>query len=400
MLILRLQTPQDNEFAYAKLDGQAVSGEWHSGNWAQVSKLNANQPIVLFIPSAEVLLTRTVLVTSNARQLKQALPYALEENLVGEVEDQHFVWQAETENTLAVAVIERERLKAWIQLLKQQKLRAKAILPDIFALPINSVMPTVWQREGQAWVRTDALSGFSCPAVSLPLVVNSLFDPDVQERKLQLYTDQPAEWQQAFTIFPEPQPNHLLQKSLQAGLGLNLLAGYQDDSMSSFNRNWRRWKLVAGLAVFCSVVWAGIQGMDIWQSSEQLKRAEQQNLALFHEIFPEIKDVSVNGLRARATSEIAKIQSLNPAATDKISLLPYLTMVGKVFQQEQGLKITEVRARDGRLSVVFETPDLQAIERIGQGLTTLLGREVGVKSTQANNVVRGEVTLGAGGENT
>lgn len=400
MLILRLQTPQDTEFAYAKLDGNAASGEWHSGTWTQVHKLNSNQPVVLLIPSADVLLTRTVLVTTNNRQLKQALPYALEESLVGEVEDQHFVWQAENDNTLAVAVIERERLKAWIQLLKQQKLRAKAILPDVFALPVNEAMPTLWQREGQAWVRTDALSGFSCPAVSLPLLVSSLFDPEAQERKLQLYTDQPADWQQAFTILPEPQPNHLLQKSLQAGMGLNLLAGYQDDSMSSFNRNWRRWKLAASLAIFCGTVWAGIQGMDIWRSSEQLKLAEQQNLALFHEIFPEVKDIEVSALRSRATSEMAKIESLNPAATDKISLLPYLTMVGKVFQQEQGLKITEIRARDGRLSVVFETPDLKATERIGQGLSTLLGREVIVKSTQANNVVRGEVTLGAGGENT
>lgn len=400
MLILRVQTPQDSEFAYAKLDGNAVSGEWYSGTWVQVNKLNVNQPVILLIPSADVLLTRTVLVTTNARQLKQALPYALEESLVGEVEDQHFVWQAETDNTLAVAVIERERLKAWMQLLKQQKLRAKAILPDVFALPINEAMPTLWQREGQAWVRTDALSGFSCPAISVPLLVNSLFDPEAQERKLQLYTDQPATWQQAFTILPEPQPNHLLQKSLQAAMGLNLLAGHQDDSLSSFNRHWRRWKLAASLTIFCAAVWAGIQSMDIWRSAEQLKLAEQHNLSLFREIFPEVKDIDVNALRSRAASEMAKIEALNPAATDKISLLPYLTMVGKVFQQEQGLKITEIRARDGRLSVVFETPDLKATERIGKGLTTLLGREVIVKSTQANNVVRGEVTLGAGGENT
>lgn len=400
MLILRLQTPQDTEFAYAKLDGNAISGEWHSGTWDQVNKLNGNQPIVLLIPSADVLLTRTVLATSNSRQLKQALPYALEESLVGEVEDQHFVWQAESGNTLAVAVIERERLKAWMQLLKQQKLRAKAILPDVFALPVNEAMPTIWQRDGQAWVRTDAYSGFSCPAASLPLLVDSLFAPEVTERRLQIYTDQPTEWQQGFLVTPEPQPNHLLQKSLQAGMALNLLNGYQDDSMSNFNRNWRRWKVAASLAIFCTAVWGGIQGMEIWRSSEQLKVAEQQNLALFHEVFPEVKNIEVHELRARAMSEMAKIQGMNPAASDKISLLPYLTMVGKVFQQEQGLKITEIRARDGRLSVVFETPDLKAIERIGQGLTTMLGREIGVKSTQANNVVRGEVTLGAGGENT
>lgn len=400
MLILRLQTPDDTEFAYAKLEGHAASAEWRQGSWAQISKINANQPIVLLIPSADVLLTRTLLVTSNTRQLRQALPYALEESLVGEVEDQHFVWQAEDANMLAVAVIDRSRLKAWLQTLKQHKLRAKAILPDVFALPWVASMPTIWQKDGQAWVRTGAYSGFSCPAMSLPLLVDSLFEAEEQAPKVQLYTDQATDWQQRLTIIPEPQPNHLLQASLQAGMALNLLNGYQDESMSNFNRNWRRWKVAASLAFFCAAVWGGIQGMDIWRTAQQVQAAEQQNLALFQEVFPAIKDIQPDAIRLRVKSELSLLAQANSPETDKVSLLPYLTMIGKVFQQEQGLRVTEIRARDGRLSVVFETADLNAIQRIGQGLTKLLGREILVKSTQANNIVRGEVTLGAGGENT
>lgn len=400
MLILRLQTPDDTEFAYAKLEGHAASAEWRQGSWAQISKINGNQPIVLLIPSADVLLTRTLLVTSNTRQLRQALPYALEESLVGEVEDQHFVWQAEDANMLAVAVIDRSRLKAWLQTLKQHKLRAKAILPDVFALPWVASMPTIWQKDGQAWVRTGAYSGFSCPAMSLPLLVDSLFEAEEQAPKVQLYTDQATDWQQRLTIIPEPQPNHLLQASLQAGMALNLLNGYQDESMSNFNRNWRRWKVAASLAFFCAAVWGGIQGMDIWRTAQQVQAAEQQNLALFQEVFPAIKDIQPDAIRLRVKSELSLLAQANSPETDKVSLLPYLTMIGKVFQQEQGLRVTEIRARDGRLSVVFETADLNAIQRIGQGLTKLLGREILVKSTQANNIVRGEVTLGAGGENT
>ena len=400
MLILRLQTPDDTEFAYAKLEGHAASAEWRQGSWAQISKINGNQPIVLLIPSADVLLTRTLLVTSNTRQLRQALPYALEESLVGEVEDQHFVWQAEDANMLAVAVIDRSRLKAWLQTLKQHKLRAKAILPDVFALPWVASMPTIWQKDGQAWVRTGAYSGFSCPAMSLPLLVDSLFEAEEQAPKVQLYTDQATDWQQRLTIIPEPQPNHLLQASLQAGMALNLLNGYQDESMSNFNRNWRRWKVAASLAFFCAAVWGGIQGMDIWRTAQQVQAAEQQNLALFQEVFPAIKDIQPDAIRLRVKSELSLLAQANSPETDKVSLLPYLTMIGKVFQQEQGLRVTEIRARDGRLSVVFETADLNAIQRIGQGLTKLLGREILVKSTQANNIVRGEVTLGAEGEKT
>ena len=401
MLILRLQTPHDTEFAYANLGANAIAGEWCQGTWDQVNKINGGQPVTLLIPTADVLLTRTLLITTNNRQLKQALPYALEESLVGEVEDQHFVWQAETGSMLAVAVIDRTRLKEWMQVLKQQKLRAKAILPDLFALPWVENTPTVWLRDGQAWVRTGAYSGFSCPAISLPLLIDSLFEESNQERKIQLYTDQAADWQTRFTVTPETQSHVLLQKSLQAGMGLNLLNGYQDESMSNFNRNWRRWKVAAILAFLCAAVWAGIEGMNIWQTSQQLQAAKQQNLVAFQSAFPEIKDVTADDVRSRVKSELRRLEGTSSSVSGKVSLLPYFTMVGKVFQQEQGLRITEVRARNGRLSVVFETPDLQAIERIGQGLTTMMGREIGVKSTQAKNVVRGEVTLGAAeGENT
>ena len=400
MLILRLQTPHDTEFAYANLGANTIAGEWRQGTWDQVNKINGGQPVTLLIPTADVLLTRTLLITTNNRQLKQALPYALEESLVGEVEDQHFVWQAETGSMLAVAVIDRTRLKEWMQVLKQQKLRAKAILPDLFALPWVENTPTVWLREGQAWVRTGAYSGFSCPAISLPLLVDSLFEEANQERKIQLYTDQTADWQTRFNVTPETQSHVLLQKSLQAGMGLNLLNGYQDESMSNFNRNWRRWKVAAILAFLCAAVWAGIEGMSIWQTSQQLQAAKQQNLVVFQSAFPEIKDVTADDVRSRVKSELRRLEGTSSSVSGKVSLLPYFTMVGKVFQQEQGLRITEVRARNGRLSVVFETPDLQAIERIGQGLTTMMGREIGVKSTQAKNVVRGEITLGAEGENT
>jgi len=227
-----------------------------------------------------------------------------------------------------------------------------------------------------------------------------LFEEANQERKIQLYTDQTADWQTRFNVTPETQSHVLLQKSLQAGMGLNLLNSYQDESMSNFNRNWRRWKVAAILAFLCAAVWAGIEGMSIWQTSQQLQAAKQQNLVAFQSAFPEIKDVTADDVRSRVKSELRRLEGASSSVSGKISLLPYFTMVGKVFQQEQGLRITEIRARNGRLSVVFETPDLQAIERIGQGLTTMMGREIGVKSTQAKNVVRGEITLGAEGENT
>lgn len=393
MLIIRLQTPEDQDFSYTQLGSNAISSEWVHGNWEQAVKLAGGQPVTLLIPTLDVLLTRTILVTSNSRQLRQALPYALEESLVGELEDQHFVWQTGGSDMLDVAVIDRERLKQWMAVLRQYKLRAKAILPDVFALPWSDNMPTLWQRDGQAWVRTGACSGFSCPAASIPWLLDSLFDEGNETRAAHVYSDTAAPWQDSLKAIADRHPNMLLQRSLQDGMGLNLLSGYQDDSMSTFTRHWKRWRVAAALAVLTGGIAIGIEGMETWQLSQQLAAAQQRNLQFFNEVFPAIKDVTLQDVGSRVKSEIKRMAGETKQAAGKASVLPRMSMVAKIFQQEGVLKITEIRSRESKLSIVFEAPDLQVLDRLGQGLTAALGHEVDIKSTQANNVVRGELTL-------
>ena len=393
MLILRLQNPDDQEFAYAGLGSNAISSEWTYGGWDKAVKLADGQPVILLVPTRDVLLTQTLLPTTNARQMRQALPFALEESLVGELEDQHFVWQTRPDSEeLDVAVIERARLKEWMHTLRQHKLKAKAILPDVFALPWSDNIPTIWQRDGQVWVRNGAVSGFSCPADAAPLLISLAFAEDDQTRSAHVYTDTSTDWESGLHIIPDRTSNLLLQRSLQDAMGLNLLNGYQDESMSSFNRHWKRWRPAAIAAVLALGITVGVEGMQTSHLSSELHRVEQRNLDLFKEIFPGVSDISAQDVRSRVKSELRKLEG-NGAVAGKSSPLPFMSKVAQIFQQQNTLKVTEIRTRSGKLTIVFEAPDLQVLDQLGQGLNTALGYEVDIKSTQANNVVRAELTL-------
>ncbi|MCB1622286.1 MAG: hypothetical protein KDI44_16285, partial [Thiothrix sp.] len=267
MFILYLQLPDDQEFSFANLGNSAPSAEWRRGQWKDLSTLIKGQPLVLLIPARDVLLTHTTLTTSNARQLRQALPFALEEQLIGDLEEQHFVWHDRRAGELDVAVIERPRLKQWLEMLKQHKLRAKAILPDLFILPVVEGIPTIWHRAAQVFVRTGPLSGFSCPESMAPLLIDNAFPEDAgeEERKARFYADtDDAGWHDTFTQIAESQPNHLLRHSIQEGLPLNLMQGYQDESMSSFARQWKRWRTAAVFALITLGIMAGLEGVQVW----------------------------------------------------------------------------------------------------------------------------------------
>ncbi len=395
MLILHLQQLTDTHFAYALLDNQAVSAEWWQGSWADIEKVAAGQVITLLVPTHDVLLTQTTLPTQNVRQLRQALPFALEENLVGELEDQHFVWQsAGLSGKLDVAVVERDRLLAWVEILKQHKLRPRYILPDIFALPWHEDgIPTVWIRDGQAWVRNGLRSGFSCPATALPLLLDELWDTEVQSRVLRLEADIETVWPEDIELLTVPQPNHIQLNSLQEGWGLNLLSGYQDRSMSSFTRHWKRWRAVAGITALTSAIALGIQAAETFKLQQEVTAAEQRNLALFSDMFPNISNASVEGLRGRAVSEIKLLEQASGSKMVKSSPLAKMSLVAKAFQQEQSLKIIEIILRNKRMTINFESPNLQLPDRLRQQLSDALGYEVTIRSSQVNNVVRAELVL-------
>ncbi|PID34159.1 MAG: hypothetical protein CR976_01750 [Thiotrichales bacterium] len=371
--------------------------------------------VILLIPTRDVLLIKTTLATANSRQLKQALPYALEENLVEDPASQHFVWQARKDdpNVLDVAVIARETLKVWMALLKKHRIRARTILPDVFALPIagdEHAVPTFVQHEGQVLVRTGPMSGFSCPASAMPLIIDRLFpDKDTADgagddtesadgglREAWLCTDEPADWHQSLTVLREPQPDMLLSESIEQGSGLNLLSGYQDASMSSFNQHWKRWRVAAAFAVLTLGILVGIQVMDTLRLKRQLEAEEATNLALFKKVFPGITDPNMSAVRSRVKSEIKRMESETGLKdSGAVSPLPYMATVAQTFSKEKSVKITEVRSRRGNLVVRFTSPSVELMDKLGKELGKSLGFDPRIEISTTADGAKATLTLEA-----
>nr|CAA6830653.1 MAG: Type II secretion system protein L [uncultured Thiotrichaceae bacterium] len=412
MLIIHLQNPDDHEFSYVKLSGNAASGAWKRGNWGEVSRLAQRNDVVLLIPTRDVLLMKTTLVTGSSRHLKQALPYAVEENLVEDPALQHFVWQVhkDTPDVLDVAVISRETLKAWMALLKKHRIKVRTILPDVFALPIaddEHAVPTFVQHNGQVLVRTGTMSGFSCPDAMMPLLIDGLFpEKDVVEggtdgsaddlREVWLSTDQPSDWHESLTVLREPQSDMLLSDSIQQGAALNLLSGYQDVSMSSFNEHWKRWRVAAVFAVLTLGILVGIQAMDTLRLKRQLAEEEATNIALFKQVFPEITNFDVRTMRSRVKSEIKRLEAeTGRKDSGKVSPLPFMATVAQTFGKEKQVKITEVRSRKGNLVVRFTSPSAEVMDKLGKELAASLGFEPRLEISTTADGAKATLTLEA-----
>ncbi|MBO0612870.1 MAG: hypothetical protein RL122_1523 [Pseudomonadota bacterium] len=395
MLVIRLQTPNDPDPAWAVLSNKPA--DWQHGTWDKLLPATRGQDVVLLIPSRDVLLTQTSVNTRNQRQLQQAVPFALEDSIADDLDHQHIVWQTRADSTqVDVAIIRRDRLREWVSALQAQQIRVSNVLPDVFALPWEADSLTLWQQNDTIWVRTGELSGYSSTPAALPLLLDSLTSGQTAPVRLRLYSDQMAFWSAdtRFSITPETQAEQLYPSSLQAPLKLNLLNGLQAENNAQFRQQLQRWRVAAGLALASVAVAVGIYGVESYRLQQQLDAVDAQNLQLFSELFPGVSDVDPRGLKSRLTSELARIRGKSGDAANA-SHLPQLAAVAEAMQAAGGgLKVDEIRAQNSTLTLSLQTQNQQALETLRDTLEKSLGKAVEMQSSRTADSVKATLTLG------
>lgn len=142
-------------------------GRSESGAVQDLASLPAGARAVaahVWTPAAETMLTRATLPTRSPRKIRQALPYALEDRIVGEPESLHFAWRNEPDGSLSVAVTARARLEAWRERLGQAGVRVATLCPATLFVPWALDCWSLGFVGNELLVRTGAVSGFVCPA--------------------------------------------------------------------------------------------------------------------------------------------------------------------------------------------------------------------------------------------
>lgn len=390
MLVIRLQHPDDAEPAWALLTGEIA--DWQYGNWDTLLPIAQGQKVVLLIPSRAVLLVQTTINTRNKRQLQQAVPYALEEVLADDVENQHIVWQARQDSPwVDAAVVLRERLHAWRNALIQRGLHPSVILPDVFALPWEADSLTLWQQGNQVWVRTAELAGFSCNHSALPLVLAHLRATYPAPIRVRWYSDQPALWQadDAFTLIPETHTEQLHANSIRSALPLNLLRGLPSEYAAIRREQWRRWRFTVTLAAVAILLGLGNYGLHVYRMQQELAALDAQNMQLFNALFPEQEHVEVRALAARFES--ARLMTQNHGEMQlQHSVLPALATFAQAFAGKQGLRVETIQTHAGQVSITLQAQEQQAVD----DLRAALGEGIDLKSSRSGNTIKATLTLG------
>ncbi len=383
-------------------DGRIVS-DLKLGSLANAAEdLEANTAII-YVPGQDVLLTQIKLPDNRRKQLINALPYAMEDELIDDVDSLHCVLGSRVEPGLYnVAVIAHEKMRFWLGSLESAGIRALRLLPDTLLPPFEKDSWSVFSEHNldQVLVRTDLEQGFVCSRENLitfiqkaaaqenstPAKIKLFHCESIDESALEVAVSglSELEW------FDEPQIEDALSLlTLKSETtDLNLLQG-RYAPRSRVGQHLRPWYSSAALLVLLLLTGLAANIIQYYSLQAKNRQLEQEIITTFRQAFPEIKRV-VNP-QAQMRHHLSRLRGSNKQGP---SFAKMLATIAPLAKGVKGLKIQNLRYQKGQMELLIELPDLQTLERFKQTLSSRSPWNVELKSANSTeNKVQGRMLI-------
>jgi len=373
------------------VDEHGQMGEIFQGSLDEISEQRSGLKISVIVPGNDVTLSSAYVPTKNKKRLKTALPFAMEDQLVSDVENLHFALGGfDDEGKVNCAIVDTHKMDSWVAQLKQFSIQANFIVPDILAVPFTSGSWSVLIEESIVLVRTGPQAGFSIETenaeaiLQMHLLENSesppeqLYvyryendnseSPDFSSLQLRIQEDICV-----FNMLP-------LVQGLDLDYAINLLQG-DYSRREQIGKIWRPWIPAAAMLGGLVILQLVMTTVSYFQLKSQSREIQAQIIQTYRSAFPNAKNI----VNPRVQME-RKLKSLRGGSGgDSSSALGLLTSAATVFKSTAGLTIKSLRYKDGKLNVDLIIKDLQTLDAIKLQLTQNEGLSVDIVNANSRN---------------
>jgi len=362
-----------------------------SGDLAHLRVPEGDTKIIVFVPTIDLVLASASVPAKSGQRLAQAVPYALEEQLIDDIESLHVsIGQQDSDGNVPTAVVSQKTMQHWLARLKENNIEPDVILPDALALERVNGDWSALQLDGDiVCVRSGAETGFACDAENLAVVASShASECEMDPNRLQFINCSEAEQsdvaEQFKKVFSIPVNTQSCNGDALAALingykptqGINLLQG-DFVRKSRWLRGKKRWLS----AMVILMAWVVVQfAMNIYQV-QKLSSIEagykEKIVKVFKQTFPKVKRVS------DPQKQMAiKLKSLRkgPSLAGE-GYLNLMEKISKVFIKVPNIEIKTLSFKNAVVDIELQVSDLQKLENLKESLLKDSGLEVDVKST-------------------
>ncbi|KXO09732.1 General secretion pathway protein L [Moritella sp. JT01] len=351
------------------------------------------RPIIALVPSCDITFKEVELPGRSNKQLLNALPYMLEQELSSDIDKLHFSVLSKVANTVSVAVIAHDKMQQWQSWLLDAELVCEKFIPDALTLPYSDESWSAIELDGQWIIRQTRTQGMCIETALLGFVLATADHVDVDsESAVQTVT--------SYSAIDNIELDNWHQHTIELPMKLcaegavtsryNLLQGeYKIARKENVAlKLWRGTAIAAGLAIVMIFV----------NQFVTLNKLEQQQMVLENEIKQVYKTV-FKPKKMRLNARLVKKQMQRRlddlrGGGDNSGFLVMLSQLTPTFKQSPGIKPISVRfdTKLATLRLQASAVDFQAFDQFKLSLSTQFDVEQGTLS-QRNGRVQGTLDI-------
>lgn len=374
-LVVRLGSNDDDAVHWLVWSAQEqeiiASGELtDASHLASLSERAGHRPIVALVPSSDVYLKWVDLPAKAGRKALSAIPFMLEDELSEDITTQFFALGDKVSDRQAVAVVARDKMLKWLELINQAGLVCEKLVPDVLALPLEADDWSMLSLGEELIVRQNSWEGLQGNRGWILPAIEHHAKRQTEVVTIDNYSD--IELSQLANIEFNQQPLDVPMQVLALGAQkskFNLLQGDFKPKRQS-NGNIGQWKwaaILAGIALLTSVI---DKGLELNYLSNQKAELNTQIENEYRRAFPQATRI-VN-VRSQMRQKLAELEKGGAG----ISMLAIMSQLSSAFEasqvKPQTLKYDSERAE---LRMLAEANNFEALEQFKR-LAEEMGFEV------------------------
>jgi len=385
-LLIRTGQGDDSNCEWLPLDdaGQPV-GRVRSGDLTAAAAEANGLRVVVLVPGIDCLLTQATIPGRNRQKLLRAVPFALEEQLIEDVENSHFaLGPALPGGRYPVVVIATRRIDAILDACRSAGLDVYQLVPDLLAVPCTGDAICVVIDGDLALVRTGPYAGFVVETENLGLLLPAQEQPEDSPARpvtIQLPTGAvlPDLGEAATTAeISRYEGSALMLFSQGMGGGIiDLLQGVYSRNQE-WGKLWRPWRATAALLLAGVLLSNIVTGVDYFRLRNEREDLNARMQSIFLESFPGTRRVVDPRVQMQQ-----QLEQLQRRAGSGGRFLTLLARSADVLRTAKDIEIAGASYRAGRLDVDLTAANLQVLDQLKQALSAH-GLEVEIQSAAAD----------------
>ena len=343
--------------------------------------------VLLCVPGEHVRIHRLQLPARNRRQFMAALPYALEEKLLRDPSEYHFVplGRANASGNISIAVTEHSRMREWLEIAGANDWRVEALVPDYlmlreqgahcWLLDVSDFPALLASADGGA---TLAYGSGSCELPGLlslamesvstsPAKIRIRIANEAQGESLRAWQEQLESRQVQSEFFSDGRTRHswLIEQGWPRA-ECNLLVG----DYAPVHKLPVSGRSLLPTTVISLVLLALVVVYTILEYSNTLDRYTTLQLAMrqvYLEAFPGARNIV--DPRYQMEQKITELESMQDADVAGLEFVSWLESFSSIVVAEPSYSIKSINYEDEKVVLDVNVPDYDSLERLRQKLS-------------------------------